>query len=87
MFRTVPAGPPDPVFILKNAADADLSNEKIDLGVGVYRNEEGNFHELEVIKKVSGPSPFLFTINEDYTVPDKLHRQRRYYLGKTWVTM
>ncbi|PSN64898.1 aspartate aminotransferase [Corynespora cassiicola Philippines] len=51
MFRTVPAGPPDPVFILKNAADADLSNEKIDLGVGVYRNEEGNFHELEVIKK------------------------------------
>lgn len=52
MFRTVPAGPPDPVFILKNKADQDTLPEKVDLGVGVYRNEEGQCHQLHTVKTV-----------------------------------
>lgn len=51
MFRTVPKGPTDPVFILSQKVKADKSLAKIDLGVGVYRNEQGKYNELEVIKE------------------------------------
>jgi aspartate aminotransferase len=51
MFRTVSKGPPDPVYILKQKVDGDTSSEKVDLGVGVYRNEQGQYHELGAIKK------------------------------------
>lgn len=56
MFENVPPGPPDPVFTLKKLADGDLSPNKVDLGVGVYRNEQGGYHELEAVKQVSLPS-------------------------------
>lgn len=52
MFRNVSQGPPDPVYILKQQVDADQSPEKVDLGVGVYRNEQGQYHELQAIKTV-----------------------------------
>lgn len=50
-FQDVPQGPPDPVYILKNAVDADKSPEKVDLGVGVYRNEQAQYNELDAIKE------------------------------------
>ncbi|KAF2019449.1 aspartate aminotransferase [Aaosphaeria arxii CBS 175.79] len=50
MFRNVPAGPPDPVYILKTKVDADKSPEKVDLGVGVFRNEKAECHELQAVK-------------------------------------
>ncbi|KAF1851672.1 aspartate aminotransferase [Cucurbitaria berberidis CBS 394.84] len=50
-FQDVPQGPPDPVYILKNAVDADKSPEKVDLGVGVYRNEKALYNELSAIKE------------------------------------
>ncbi|KAF2850961.1 aspartate aminotransferase [Plenodomus tracheiphilus IPT5] len=50
-FHDVPEGPPDPVFTLKSAVDADKTPEKVDLGVGVYRNEQGQYNELEAIKE------------------------------------
>ncbi|KAL4418070.1 aspartate aminotransferase [Colletotrichum abscissum] len=53
MFGHVQPGPPDPMFTLKRDADNDTSPEKVDLGVGIYRNEEGSYQELEVVKKVS----------------------------------
>lgn len=53
MFENVPPGPPDPVFTLKKLADGDSSPNKVDLGVGVYRNEQGGYHELEAVKRVS----------------------------------
>lgn len=53
MFENVPPGPPDPIFTLKKLADGDLSPNKVDLGVGVYRNEQGGYHELEAVKRVS----------------------------------
>lgn len=52
MFGHVQPGPPDPMFTLKRDADNDTSPEKVDLGVGIYRNEEGSYQELEVVKKV-----------------------------------
>ncbi|KAL1863191.1 hypothetical protein Plec18170_000021 [Paecilomyces lecythidis] len=51
MFEDVQPGPKDPMFDLKKLADNDTSPQKIDLGVGVYRNEEGGYHELQAIKK------------------------------------
>lgn len=55
MFRHIQQGPLDPMFILKKDADSDLDPEKIDLGVGIYRSEAGNYQELEVVKLVGQP--------------------------------
>lgn len=49
-FQDVVRGPVDPVYILKNAVDADESPDKVDLGIGVYRNDRGGYHELQSIK-------------------------------------
>ncbi|KAL6915149.1 hypothetical protein FSST1_012909 [Fusarium sambucinum] len=49
MFESFQQGPPDPMFFLKNAADQDSSSAKVDLGVGIYRNESGHYSELEAI--------------------------------------
>ncbi|KAF1951188.1 aspartate aminotransferase [Byssothecium circinans] len=54
MFRKIPEAPADPVFILKKRVDADTSAEKVDLGVGVYRNEQGRYNELDVVKAAKG---------------------------------
>lgn len=52
MFGHIRPGPLDPMFILKKDADNDLNSEKVDLGVGIYRNEACNYQELEVVKLV-----------------------------------
>jgi aspartate aminotransferase len=52
MFENVQQGPVDPMFDLKKLADNDTSPEKVDLGVGIYRNENGQYHEMEAIKEV-----------------------------------
>ncbi|KAF6829004.1 aspartate aminotransferase [Colletotrichum musicola] len=51
MFGHIQPGPPDPMFTLKKNADTDLSSRKVDLGVGIYRNEAGVYQELEVVKQ------------------------------------
>ncbi|OBR16148.1 Aspartate aminotransferase [Colletotrichum higginsianum IMI 349063] len=51
MFGHIQPGPPDPMFTLKKNADNDRSLEKIDLGVGIYRNEAGSYQELEVVRQ------------------------------------
>lgn len=52
MFEHIKSGPPDPMFDLKRDSDNDHSSEKVDLGVGIYRNESGLYQELEVVKLV-----------------------------------
>lgn len=52
MFRTVLPSPDDPVYLLSQRVRADASKEKIDLGVGVYRNEQSQYHELHALKAV-----------------------------------
>ncbi|KXH57983.1 aspartate aminotransferase [Colletotrichum salicis] len=51
MFEHVQPGPPDPMFTLKRDADNDTSPEKVDLGVGIYRGEEGSYQELDVVRQ------------------------------------
>lgn len=53
MFEHIQPGPSDPMFWLKKRADADTSPEKVDVGVGIYRNEQGRYQELEVVREVN----------------------------------
>lgn len=39
--------------ILKRRADGDTHPDKVDLGIGIYRNEHGGYYEFPAIKKVS----------------------------------
>lgn len=41
------------MYDLKKRADGDTSRLKVDLGVGIYRNEAGVYQELDVVKQVS----------------------------------
>lgn len=52
MFELGEPGSVDPMFELKKRADSDLSPEKVDLGVGIYRNELGQYHELRCVHRV-----------------------------------
>ncbi|USP74748.1 Zn(II)2Cys6 transcription factor [Curvularia clavata] len=49
MFRSVPPSPADPVYLLSQQVREDTAPEKVDLGVGVYRNERGLYHELRAL--------------------------------------
>lgn len=53
MFDSIPPGPDDPMFFLKKKADEDTSPEKVDIGVGIYRNERGTYEEFAVVKEAS----------------------------------
>lgn len=53
MFENTKPGLPDPMNLLKLAADSDHSPDKIDVGLGVYRDENGEYYEFRVIKEAS----------------------------------
>ncbi|KAG5752512.1 hypothetical protein H9Q69_003564 [Fusarium xylarioides] len=52
MFSSFRKGPDDPMYFLKLAADQDTSKDKVDLGVGIYRNESGLYSQLGSVAKV-----------------------------------
>uniref|UniRef100_A0A8H7KCK1 Aminotransferase class I/classII large domain-containing protein n=1 Tax=Bionectria ochroleuca TaxID=29856 RepID=A0A8H7KCK1_BIOOC len=49
-FDNVQQGAPDVMYELKLRADGDTNPNKVDLGVGIYRNEQGLYHELKALK-------------------------------------
>ncbi|KAJ3538061.1 hypothetical protein NM208_g6071 [Fusarium decemcellulare] len=49
MFKSFQRGPADPMYFLKKNADEDTFQDKADLGVGIYRNEEGVYSELDAV--------------------------------------
>ncbi|QGI79903.1 hypothetical protein CEK25_006632 [Fusarium fujikuroi] len=51
MFSSFRKGPDDPMYFLKRAADQDTSPDKVDLGVGIYRNESGLYGQLGSVAK------------------------------------
>ena len=50
MFDDIPVAPPDALFGLTEAFRADPNPAKINLGVGVYRDEDGRTPILEAVK-------------------------------------
>ncbi|MDN3682510.1 amino acid aminotransferase [Vibrio tapetis subsp. quintayensis] len=51
MFETVNAAPADPILGLTEEFKKDARAEKINLGVGIYKNEEGQTPVLATVKK------------------------------------
>ena len=49
MFEQLKAVPPDPILGILSAYAADSNPKKIDLGIGVYRDEAGNTPMLECV--------------------------------------
>ena len=53
IWSAVPLGPPDAILGITEAFKADLASEKINLGVGAYRDEEGKPYVLNCVRKVN----------------------------------
>lgn len=51
-FESIPVLPVDPIFGLSSAYKADTSADKVNVGVGAYRTDEGKPWVLPVVKKV-----------------------------------
>jgi aspartate aminotransferase, mitochondrial len=52
VWSTVPLGPPDAILGITEAFKADPAPEKINLGVGAYRDEKGKPYVLNCVRKV-----------------------------------
>jgi len=50
-FEAVPLAPPDAIFGLNIAYNKDTSHDKLNLGVGAYRTNEGEPYVLNVVKR------------------------------------
>eukprot|EP00834_Sanchytrium_tribonematis_P000054 NODE_2_length_91304_cov_0.692462.p54 type:complete len:185 gc:universal NODE_2_length_91304_cov_0.692462:10830-10276(-) len=50
-FQSVELLPPDAIFNLTDTFKADKFENKINLGVGAYRDEQGKTHVLKVVRK------------------------------------
>ncbi len=53
VWSAVPLGPPDAILGITEAYKADPAPEKINLGVGAYRDEKGKPYVLNCVRKVS----------------------------------
>ena len=51
--KDVPLQPPDPIFGITNAYNADTHPNKLNLGVGAYRDTDGKPWVLPVVTIVS----------------------------------
>ncbi len=51
MFESLTAAPPDAILGLTEAFKKDPSSEKINLGVGVYKDASGNTPILDCVKQ------------------------------------
>lgn len=53
MFENIPAAPADPILGLADLFRADARTNKINLGIGVYKDETGKTPVLTSVKKLS----------------------------------
>lgn len=51
MFQSIERRPPDPILGLSAAYKSDTNPKKVDLGVGVYKDEAGNCPVMTAVKK------------------------------------
>ena len=51
LFSHVPSAPPDAIYHLTTACNADPNPQKLNLGVGVYKNPSGNIPILRSVKE------------------------------------
>lgn len=51
MFQSIERRPPDPILGLSAAYKSDTNPKKVDLGVGIYKDEQGNCPVMSAVKK------------------------------------
>ena len=51
-FDSVQKGAPDVMYQLKVDVDADTDPYEVNFGVGIYLNDQGEYHELKAFKDV-----------------------------------
>lgn len=56
-FLTLAPQPPDPLLSVIGAFQADPRRHKIDLGVGVYRDEAGATPVMRAVQAAEAPPP------------------------------
>ena len=66
MFGHVQLCPPDVVFGLNAEYHADTSPDKVNLGIGAYRTNEGKPYVLPVVTKVEEMMAADRTLNHEY---------------------
>jgi len=70
-FSQITAAPKDPILGLKESYLADNSSNKVDLGIGAYRTEEGKPYVLNVIREVE-KELMNENLNKEYIPQDGL---------------
>jgi len=63
--EAVPQAPEDPLFGLMAAYRADTNENKVDLGIGAYRDDNAKPWVLPVVKKVDTTSKSLYSMAVD----------------------
>ncbi len=51
LFSHLKLGPPDPIFGIVDMFQKDTSPNKVNLSIGVYRNEDGRPHVFRAVRK------------------------------------
>ena len=65
-FNHVPMAPPDPILGVKRRYDADTHKDKLDLGIGAYRNGEGKPVVLGVVREAEKIILNDMKLNKEY---------------------
>lgn len=63
-FEKVPMGPPDAILGITEAFKADAHPQKVNLGVGAYRDDAGKPFVLESVRKAEAKMGELYTDKE-----------------------
>jgi len=71
-FDTVPTAPVDPILGITQAYNADTSPNKVNLGVGAYRDDNGKPYVLKVVRKVEQQLANNLNIDKEYIPIDGL---------------
>jgi len=66
VFENVELAPPDSVFGLNNEYNSDTHPDKVNLGIGAYRTNEGQPYVLPVVSKVESMMAGDSTLNHEY---------------------
>ncbi|KAF4649914.1 hypothetical protein FOZ61_000835 [Perkinsus olseni] len=70
IFESCDLAPPDPILGTATAYKADPSPNKVNLGIGAYRDEEGNPKVLDVVRKVDQQLAADMKVDKEYAPID-----------------
>jgi len=65
-FGAVDTIPPDAIFFTKQRYKEDQDQRKVNLGIGAYRDDDGNPMVLQIVRKVEKELASDLTLNKEY---------------------